>query len=471
MLNPCLALAAVLLGQSSASSPVDLVARLGAARYAERESASKELEEQGRRALPALRSALDSADAEIRTRAVTLVHKIEGNLLTQATPLTLNFQDQPLAEVIRGLHSQSGIKLTLVPENSKLAQTRITLTETTPLPFWKSIDRLCEVAGLQYQFGAHGYPNGREPFFPLFAGQAPRRGPISDQGPFRIQLISLHYQRDLTFETRRIPSNLPSNRISTANRSLRPSPPPTNGRPPRSGGPDVSEQFFAQVQVLAEPRLSISQNGPLKIREAIDDRGESLVIPSRGGAGESGNFGYFGIPTGSVLQIQAHLRHPQTPGKLIVKLQGTIPLAITTRKLGPLVVPLAGSVGKSFHNEEVNVVVRDIRVNPDSHQTNIDLTIQPSPAVAGFADIAVPRGAPLPVHRIHRPETHQQQIEIIDAQGRNIPWYHSSFDAEGSRFTLTLTPHDQVTPAELHYYGLAKASIEVPFTFSDVPMP
>ena len=66
---------------------------------------------------------------------------------------------------------------------------------------------------------------------------------------------------------------------------------------------------------------------------------------------------------------------------------------------------------------------------------------------------------------------HQQQIEVVDSQGRAIPWYHSSFDAEGARMTLTLSPHDQGTPAEVRYYGLARAATEVSFEFTDVPMP
>ena len=72
---------------------------------------------------------------------------------------------------------------------------------------------------------------------------------------------------------------------------------------------------------------------------------------------------------------------------------------------------------------------------------------------------------------IQRPDLHQQQIEVADNQGKLITWYNSSYDAEGSRMTLTLTNHDQTAPAELHYYGLARAATEVGFEFSDVPMP
>ena len=73
---------------------------------------------------------------------------------------------------------------------------------------------------------------------------------------------------------------------------------------------------------------------------------------------------------------------------------------------------------------------------------------------------------------IQRPDMHQQQIEVIDSLGRVIAWFHSSFDAEGSRMTLTLTPSEpQATPTEIRYYGLARAATEVRFEFSDVRMP
>jgi hypothetical protein len=37
--------------------------------------------------------------------------------------------------------------------------------------------------------------------------------------------------------------------------------------------------------------------------------------------------------------------------------------------------------------------------------------------------------------------------------------------------TLTLTPPAQAGPAELRYYGLARAATEIRFEFNDVPMP
>jgi hypothetical protein len=64
---------------------------------------------------------------------------------------------------------------------------------------------------------------------------------------------------------------------------------------------------------------------------------------------------------------------------------------------------------------------------------------------------------------------HQQEIELTDAQGHPVHWYPSTFDAEGSRLTLSL--RDQATPVELRYFGLSRASTEVDFEFADIPLP
>lgn len=64
-------------GQERTASPAELVQRLGAGRYAEREAASEALEALGAEALPALRAARDDPDAEIRRRAGELSRRIE----------------------------------------------------------------------------------------------------------------------------------------------------------------------------------------------------------------------------------------------------------------------------------------------------------------------------------------------------------------------------------------------------------
>jgi len=326
------------------------------------------------------------------------------------------------------------------------------------------MDRFCEVARLQYNVGNRGLPSSREPVFPLLDGGPRPAGPTSDSGPFRISLVSLHYQRDVAFG--RAAAGFPQRPPMPGLAPL-----PRGANTPLADGPAVDEQFFAQVQVAAEPRLSLSQNGPLKILEAVDDRGQSLLPEAGEGPFTQRFSGYFGLTTGSALQLQAPLKRPEQPGRSIRKLRGVLAIMVATRKPDPLVVPLQGAAGKSFHNDEVNLSIVDIRVAPVTNQTSIEVVIRlnSSPA-GGFA----PPGGNGPEFTMQRPDLHQQQIEVVDSQGRVIAWYHSSvFDAEGSRMTLTLTPQQQpqAAPTELRYYGLARAGTEVGFEFSDVPMP
>lgn len=71
------AISAASLAADEKTSPAELVQRLGAARYADRESAAQALETLGPEALPILRAAEADGDAEIRRRAVELARRIE----------------------------------------------------------------------------------------------------------------------------------------------------------------------------------------------------------------------------------------------------------------------------------------------------------------------------------------------------------------------------------------------------------
>lgn len=449
---------AVLVGQVPPSDPMGLVTQLGSARYAQREAAAAALEQLGRSALPALRSVRDVKDPEIRSRASSLITKIEGALLTKPTLVALDFHDQPLAEVVHAMSDRSGIKMAIYPEQPAMQQKRVTLQESAPVPFWKALDRLCEAGQLQYNFGMHGMPNTREPVFPLFFGAGRPAGPMSDTGPFRVNLIGLHYQRHVQF----YPPGQPQ---PTARVGLPPNPQPN---PSDAGRPvyNISEEFYAQIQLAAEPRLSVSQNGPLKLVEAVDDRGQSLLIEANNKSTVQRHSAYFGLTAGPTLHLQAPLRRPEQPGQEIKRLRGVVPVVVATRKGDPLVIPMNGSTGKSFHNDEATLEVQEVRVNPNTNQTSIQISVRPHRSSAGEADLL----AAMPTVMIRRNETQQQQIEVRDAQGKPIPWYLSN-DAEGSRMTLTLTSHDQGAPAEIRYYAMVRAATDVSFEFTEVPLP
>lgn len=443
----------MVLGQSPTSSvePSDLVARLGASRYAERQAATEALERLGRQALPALRSARGERDPEVRSRVAALLTRIEGALLTQPSTVQLEFNDAPLHEVLKSFSDQSGIKLMLQNENSEPLRTRrVTIHESEPLPFWKALDRLCDAARLQYNNIPNGVPGGREPTFLLFDGQNRPSAPTFDTGPFRVSVLGLHYQRDISFQHRIVTRQ----RVPAGRGVAEPASTP--------GGftTQTNEQCYAQLQVVGEPRLTLAMSGALKITEAIDDKGQSLLPPDSNNRTVQRSAGYFGFAN-SFIQGQALLARPIAPGSTIRVLRGVIPVSVSTRKPSPLSVPLRESKGKTLQNDDASVVIHDVRQLPNTRQTSIDVTIRP-----------LKDASPVPANEVmyNRPDTHQQQVEVVDSQGRVVPWYPSMIDGESGRMTITLTSPEQVA-TELRYYSLARATTDVKFEFNDLPLP
>jgi hypothetical protein len=458
MVAPSLVLALSFLGQSApAADPSSLVDQLGARRYADREAAAKGLELLGRAAIPALQSAREARDMEIRTRATALLHKIEGTLLTQASMIALDFKDASIAEVAQSLSERSGMKIDLFPQNlPRWKLDRLSLQESEPLPFWKAIDRLCASAGLQSDLEMRAPTPRSEPTLTLIDRSSRPVYPVFDHGPFRIYLIGLDYQRHVGFAVVPQPAR--------AGGGVRPALPRDLAIPqPRAV---TSFQCTLQLQIVAEPRLGMRQAGPLQILEARDDRGISLVPENQAIPIMGTTAGYLAASCSPVLHLRAPLNRPEAPGKKIELLRGTIPLRITSRQPDPLVVPLASSAGKSFGKGDIQLAIHEVRSDANHRQRQIELSIHEDRS----------DGLPVTDDTLTQPfgqrvDPHQQNIEIIDTRGQALPWFQTSLDPQSSRITLTLAGLAGAEPKELRYYRLTETSVDVPFSFTDVLMP
>jgi len=454
MLGASLALV-VVLGTFPPSDPSDLVVQLGSPRYASRESAEQDLAKLGRAALPSLRAAKDSKDPEIRTRAAALLARVEGSLLVQPTPISFNFQDIPIGQAIRSINQQTGLSLVLAPDDDpSFAGRRLTLRTNEALPFWKAIDALCIAGQLHHVPGAQTPLGQRDGAFSLYDGRIASREPVSDSGPFRVHLASVHYQSEIHLSQVR------------PNPVIRGTPLISPGDPGRSmSGP--TKQFYLQLLVAAEPRLSITQNGAVKLTTAVDDQGRSLLIPARPGTFQQSS-GYFGMNPAPMVRLRVDLAYPEAPGQRIRLIKGMIPVIVATRKPDPLEVSLTGSSGKSFRNDEVSLTLRDSRPAQGNQPATIELSLTPLGATLQPLDAGA--GEPL----AYRHESPQQQIEILDAQGRTLPWFPSGtfYNGEETRLTLTMVSRGTpVVPATLRYHGMIQAASEIAFEFRDVPIP
>src|SRR5262249_21717511 len=141
--------------------------------------------------------------------------------------------------------------------------------------FWSAMDELCETASLQYNPNLQGFAGREDQVFALTEGVVRTMTPVSDQGPFRVRLMGIDYQRKLSY--------LPGGNDLAV---LPPAPRPLAGNAPGRGSarvarinPVTTVQFSAQFLVMGEPRLSLTPRSELKLAEAVDDRGNSLVPP------------------------------------------------------------------------------------------------------------------------------------------------------------------------------------------------
>lgn len=119
-------------------------------RYAEREKATRELEEAGEPALKALRFACNSRDLELRHRAETIVSRIERVQLSRkllvAPQLHLKFEKTPLQQAIHEVASKTGLRLQMDAKDA--APQRTISLDTGIVPFWQAIQGFYDAAGL-----------------------------------------------------------------------------------------------------------------------------------------------------------------------------------------------------------------------------------------------------------------------------------------------------------------------------------
>ena len=214
---------------------------------------------------------------EIKTRSAALLLKIETALLTQPTPVRLDFDGASISDIAQSLSRQTGFKIALYPQNQpKWKNQRVSLPHSR-VNFWKAIDELCDAASLQYNPSMQGFAGQQDVVFALTESVVRTLTPVSDQGPFRVRLLGIDYQRRLSY----IPRGSDLGPV--------PAPPRPGGRAagqPRTRAglprlnPVTTVQFSAQFVVAAEPRLSLAPRGELRLLEALDDDGNSLVSPA-----------------------------------------------------------------------------------------------------------------------------------------------------------------------------------------------
>lgn len=463
-------------------SPAELVARLGAPKYAEREAAGEALVKIGRAALPALAKVRDSRDLELRQRAEVVAARIEAAEVLDASRVRLDVRNRPLAEAVEAIARgtdqtlRPGVVVAKPGVEPAWPDARVTLETAEPVPFWEAVDRLCAAGGLQRLYppaANHPFPF-RAPFeLTLVPGHA--RPPASDTGSLRVELLRIRYHRQRDY----------------ADNEFGPSP-AGKAREPKTGA--VDRAFYtAELLVSAEPRVRIIGVGAVEDAEAVDDRGRSLLkVPMAEEQAAQQNhlranahldpvvhpalrYGSRWHPATRAWPVTVPLSYPSPRAQRIARLRGVIPLVAVARRRDPLVVDLKDAAGKAFSAGTTRIAVHEIKAESGREPT-IDFTLETGRAGEGQTiEVYAAQGDRLAVDR--PVDLMELRLEVVDGRGESLFWQYARSPSEQTQGRMTIVVHDRNGKRErpealrLRYWGLVGAAIDLPFSFDDVPTP
>ncbi len=420
-----------------------LVARLGSGSVADREESTKALEAMGREALPALEAAMRSSDPEVRSRVLSVWDRIQKGLVVRPTMVRIDGGGRPLTEVVHSIGKQGGFSLECSRQGPEHP---VNARETLPIPFWEAVDRLGLVGGhfrITNPGGSH---------FPTLDLGGSESGHWSTRsGPFRIKLKGLHGHRDRSLIAG------PWLRIDEINQRI----------PISRTDKEREARFFIELGMMIEPRMWFTQEGPARAIEAVDDLGQTFVRrdAKRVEADHSLFYNGGGVTEG---QVQLDLAMPDKPGRSIVRLRGSIPVALQVRRPVPdLEIALPAPKDQAFAHEDGVFTMREFRDDDQGTLINVDVRIN-----LDRFELPADHDGEVVSSRLRCLADHQ--VEIVDADGHVLAdtgGGSSSPDGNGRMSFMVWKRWSKTRPARIRYYRMVRAFTDVSFEFRNIPLP
>jgi hypothetical protein len=460
--------------QPNAREAAQLVEKLGATEFAEREAASKRLEELGVLALDDLRAACKSDNPEIADRAKDLVRKIERRVSSERilapTLVELDAKDAPLDDVLAALSKQAGYEVVLGGLKAEEAAGKKITVATGKVPFWSAVLKVCDVAELQVAGSGGFIVPGAMPYRPR-ANQI--RGALEGTSARVAADINTAVILEARNDTKKRPASVQGAVLVEAFEMPR--------------GAFTPNGTAATLHFLPEPKVAWQMVANLKITKALDTDGRKLTHdltpPPR-------TLDRLGRPTsvplesgGNTRQAVAKFKTTDGPVTRARELAGSAyglvraaaePLA--TVALDPdKAVTVRGPVGG------VEVTASE-RTEKDKRFVYIKLSynsIEVVPARNGDLEV-VRKGADANVKLVGEDKlTHG--LRITDADGKPFETSLASTLADFDRLNprrfviqlkLELVPAKDgpMVPAKVVFWGATTKPVEVPFVLKDVPL-
>jgi hypothetical protein len=488
-----LALTAAVRAEQATEQPrheqiAQLIRQLGSDKYADRDKATRELDNLGPAALPQLRQAQKDGDAETRKRAKLLVSRIQDRLLAQelltAKKVHLKVKDAAAADVVAELSRQSGYPIQIVGS----APTGKVTLDTGETTFWDALDQVCRAAklvetdsmpGPKSGFGGGpaggGFGGGKKkggggrvvPAVPnheggilLTAGQ-PTPVPTWIAGSVRIRLV----------QTVPVPGGATDLILEVA------------GEPRLAGfsgcrAPGTAKATGDRGQEVAIAPLPAADDPRNRVRGQVVINGTDVSNSFGNSQGEGGPFHVtLRLQPGE----QAAAKIKELTGKLTV-------LTLVDSEPRFVVDDILKAAGKSVKDQDgATIHIRNVKQMPGG-EVQVEVTMEKSiggglggggaVVINGGGNVVI-NGGNITIGGTSGRRAPADGPRLLDAKGQAytlVDAGSNGFMINGGHVSQTVTyvyrPQEgQGAPAQLMVPGQRSFSVEVPFTFKNVVLP
>jgi hypothetical protein len=329
-------------------------------------------------------------------------------------------KDAPLADVLKDWSGTTGLHTTYTPRPGTNAPANTISLDLDDVPVLEALDRLGLAAGLVANPSSVKEPNG----WILIPGKPPAKGSLVYSGPFRMRVTSLQYSRQVGLQGEKAPA----------------------------------EQLTLLLSLGSEAGTPVVSHGQARIREAVDDVGNTLrpltvSLPNSGGNA---------VKTSSMV---VRLALPSRRGRTLKQLKIALPVEVMARRDVLTANYLPGADAKTFsggdgvrftvqsvHTFSLNSVLNSIEVQ-FTVSVPEDSTLDPKSLGLRWTDA--------------KGRVHQTADFTLDDSPQMVAAGQRQWSGSARFNTLEAVG----SPIQLTLFRVETMRTEVPFAFRDLPLP
>jgi hypothetical protein len=472
-----------------------LIQQLGSGKFAERDAAQKALDTIGPEALPALRKAAASDDAEISRRAKELIPALELRAetadATKPKRVHLAFKDQFITDAVQELKRLTSLPIALGGDTAALANKKVTL-ELKDVSAWEALDRFCAAANLAQDIVEETPARQPQPQPQTLRGQL--RGGITlmdlDGTPHKKFIIRLRDGK---------PAAYPTTYVGALR--IRAVPAAAGEKTPAKGEGEV------KLEVLAEPGFSWRGGPKVRVDKAVDEKKQALtpvavedtppqnveeiVFQRRGqimvqrAMIVNGNrvimeeLGASGRPSDWLQHVGVKLKLPDEGGSSLKQFKGMLQGRVTLPPQPLVTIDDPVAVAKSDNKlaKGKGIELKFLSGSREDDGT-VKLAFELNGENAGFGNfgggVQIIQGAGGQIN-FNMDAAADGQVRLLDGDGKPYRISGSNTSSRvnngvaANEFRYTFTPPNAKSePKKLEYIGSRHTTVEVPFELKDV---